>query len=246
MPRYCSTVGTAVGVVLAAGLGTRVGADGNKAYLPLHGRSMVVWPLGTLATLAEVTRRVLVFREGERELARSTVERELPDVAVELVEGGRSRHASEFSVLQYLAADIEAGTVDVVAIHDAARPLAGPQMFQTAISLARTVGGALPALPAEDLVRVDETGVRSVAGHGRLIRAQTPQAFRARELLDAYRRADSDRFEGTDTASCAERYTDLQIHTFPGQAANLKVTYERDVAVADRLLTDRTGPAAFR
>ncbi len=236
----------AVGVVLAAGLGTRVGADGNKAYLPLAGRSMLAWSLDTLSKHTDVARTVLVFRLGEFELARDTVRRELPYAAVELVEGGGTRHASEFNVLQYLAADIETGAVDVVAIHDAARPLAAPQMFQTAISVAREFGGALPALPIVGLARVGATALESVANRGPAVRVQTPQAFRAPELLHAYRRAQHDGFEGTDTASCVERYTDLQIRTFPGRAANLKVTYARDIAVAQRLLIDRPGPVIDR
>ncbi|GJF08667.1 2-C-methyl-D-erythritol 4-phosphate cytidylyltransferase [Mycolicibacterium cyprinidarum] len=239
-------MGAAVGVVLAAGLGTRVGADGNKAYLPLSGRSMLTWSLDTLAKLTDVARTVLVFRIGEFELARDTVTRELPCASVELVEGGDTRHASEFNVLQYLATDIETGTIDVVAIHDAARPLAGPEMFRTAIAAAREFGGALPALPIAGLARVDRTGLESVADLGPLVRVQTPQAFRARDLLHAYRSAEHDGFEGTDTASCIERYTDVQIHTFAGRSDNLKVTYARDVAVAQRLLTDRSDPAGSR
>ncbi|CAA0130824.1 2-C-methyl-D-erythritol 4-phosphate cytidylyltransferase [Mycolicibacterium vanbaalenii] len=239
-------MGEAVGVVLAAGLGTRVGADGNKAYLPLSGRSMVTWSLHTLSTLPEITRTVLVYRQGERELARDSVASELPDAHVELVEGGQTRHGSEFRVLQYLSADIESGAVDVVAIHDAARPLAGPQLFRTAISVAREFGGALPALPIGGLVRVGAGGLESVADSGALVRVQTPQAFRARELLHAYRCAEADGFEGTDTSSCIERYTDAQVRTIPGDATNLKVTYARDIAVAERLLTAPAGPAESR
>ncbi|MCH9710756.1 MAG: 2-C-methyl-D-erythritol 4-phosphate cytidylyltransferase [Actinomycetia bacterium] len=239
-------MGVAVGVVLAAGLGTRVGADGNKAYLPLAGRSMLIWSLATLSGLTDVARTVLVFRPGEFELALGTVRCELAGAPVELVQGGSTRHASEFNVLQHLAADIESGAVDVVAIHDAARPLAGPEMFQTAISVAREFGGALPALPITGLVRVGTTGPESVAGLGAAVRVQTPQAFRAPELLHAYRSAERDEFEGTDTASCVERYTDMQIHTFGGRAANLKVTYPRDVVVAQRLLPDLPGRVADR
>lgn len=230
---------TAVGVVLAAGLGTRVGADGNKAYLPLSGRSMLIWSLDTLSRLRDVARTVLVYRRGEFELARDSVQRELPGAQVEMVEGGDTRHASESNALRYLAADIESGAVDVVAIHDAARPLAGPEMFRTAISVAREFGGALPALPIDGLAQVGASGLQSVSGRGPLVRVQTPQAFRARDLLQAYRSADHDGFEGTDTSSCVERYTALQVRTFPGSAANLKVTYARDVAVAQHLLTDR-------
>jgi 2-C-methyl-D-erythritol 4-phosphate cytidylyltransferase len=116
----------AVGVVLAAGMGTRVGADGNKAYLQVAGRSMVTWSLDTVARCPDVSRVVLVFRRGERQLAEETVARELPGVPVEYVAGGDSRHGSEHRMLTYLAPDIDSGAVDVVAIHDAARPVAGP------------------------------------------------------------------------------------------------------------------------
>ena len=224
-----------VGVVLAAGLGTRVGADGNKAYLPLAGRSMVAWSLAAVTSVAEITRTVLVYRRGEIDLARDTVAAELPQATVELVEGGDTRHASEFNVLRYLAADIESGVIDVVVIHDAARPLAGRGLFVTAIALAREFGGAIPALAVEDVVRQDADGIRA-AGDA-LVRVQTPQAFRAGPLLHAYRTAAADGFEGTDTSSCIETYTDQRVRTFHGDAGNLKVTYPHDVAVAARLLT---------
>jgi 2-C-methyl-D-erythritol 4-phosphate cytidylyltransferase len=225
----------AAAVVLAAGLGTRVGADGNKAYLPLAGRSMVSWSLDALTRVASVTRTVLVFRRGEQELARRTVERELPGAAVEFVEGGDSRHASEFNVLRNLAADIEAGSIDVVMIHDAARPVAGPEMFVTALGVAREFGGALPALKLTDVVRSTSGHLESLTAA--TVRVQTPQAFRALPLLRAYRAADGDGFEGTDTSSCVEKYTDLEVRTFDGEEANLKVTFAHDVAVAERLLT---------
>lgn len=228
----------AVGVVLAAGLGTRVGADGNKAYLPLAGRSMLSWSLDTLTRLPEIARTILVFRKGEFDLARDTVDRELGDVAIELVEGGDTRHGSETNVVRYLAGDIESGSVDVVAIHDAARPLAGPEMFRTAITLAREFGGALPALPVENLATSGDNVLGPVPDRATLVRVQTPQAFRARDLLHAYRCAERDGFEGTDTSSCIEHYTDVEVRTFKGDTANLKVTYARDVAVAQHLLID--------
>jgi 2-C-methyl-D-erythritol 4-phosphate cytidylyltransferase len=225
----------AVGVVLAAGLGTRVGADGNKVYLPLAGRSMVAWSLTPVTQVAQIARTVLVYRHGELDLARDTVAAELPGAAVELVEGGDSRHASEFNVLGYLADDIDSGAVDVVLIHDAARPLAGHDMFVTALSVAREFGGAIPAVTIPDVVWQGPTGIE--ASGGGLVRVQTPQAFRAQPLLRAYRAAAADGFEGTDTSSCIEKYTDEQVRTFPGCAGNLKVTYAQDVAVAARLLS---------
>ncbi|MGV0646278.1 IspD/TarI family cytidylyltransferase [Mycolicibacterium sp. XJ2546] len=231
----------AVAVVLAAGLGSRVGADGNKAYLQVADRAMVAWSLDTLTRVADIARIVLVYRQGERDLAEHTVTDELPNAAVEFVEGGASRHASEFNVLRYLAADIESGAIDVVLIHDAARPVAGLDMFVTAVSVAREFGGAVPALPLPDAVSA--AGRLEVSRRTQtLVRVQTPQAFRAAALLHAYRAADGQRFEGTDTSSCIEAFTDLEVRTFTGEQRNIKVTYARDIAVAGRLLAGPVSP----
>jgi 2-C-methyl-D-erythritol 4-phosphate cytidylyltransferase len=201
---------------------------------------MLAWSLLTPAEHPDIDRTILVFRRGERDLAAATLHRELPNAAVELVEGGDTRHASEYNVLGHLAPDIEAGTVDVIAIHDAARPLAAPDLYRSAITLARHHGGALPALPLQGAT--GPTGTAPAQGGGALVRVQTPQAFRARELWQAYQRAEVDGFTGTDTSSCVEHYTDLEVRTFAGSAENLKVTYPRDVVVADRLLTARLDP----
>ncbi len=231
------TTPAAVGVVLAAGMGTRVGADGNKAYLPLAGRSMVSWSVEAVALSTNIARTVLVFRRGERDLAARTLAAELPHVAVELVEGGDTRHGSEENVLRHLAPDIESGAIDVVLIHDAARPLAAPAMMDTALTTARAFGGAIPVLPATDVVKTDAGGELSPAA-GTLVRVQTPQAFRAQPLLTAYRLAAGGSFEGTDTASCVQSFTDVEVRVFPGASTNLKVTFASDVRLAERLLQD--------
>ena len=88
-------------------------------------------------------------------------------------------------------------------------------------------GGALPVTPLPAVLPRSER---------ELVAVQTPQAFAARALLAAYRAADADGFEGTDTASCLERYAaEVTIAAVAGSARNLKVTYPEDVALADRL-----------
>lgn len=226
---------TAVGVVLAAGIGARVGADGNKAYLRLAGRSMLSWSVGAVAGTAEIGRVILVYRRGERDVAARALGDDLPGVAVELVEGGDSRHESEFNMLRHIAADIEDGTVEVVLIHDAARPLAGPDLMRAALDTARRHGGAVPAVAATGLARPRPGGGLEPLTE-RLVRVQTPQAFRAGPLLQAYRRAADEAFDGTDTSACVQHFTEVDVRVFPGAATNLKVTYPPDIRLAEHLL----------
>jgi len=224
-------------VLVAAGSGSRVGAATNKVLLPLHGVPVLAWSLRTVLGLAYVDRVVVVVRDEDREAVGHLVTEHLPEGReVSLVTGGATRHDSEWRGLSALRAPIEAGEVDVVAIHDAARPLAGAALFDATIAAAHAHGGALPARPQPGLVTAD--GRTHVTG---LVGVQTPQAFRAGPLLEAYTHAEADGFTGTDTAGCVATYTDLVVHGVPAPATNLKVTFAEDLTLAERLLGTDAG-----
>jgi len=217
-------------VILAAGSGSRVGAGVNKVLLPLGDAPVLVWSVRAALAVPDVTRVVLVVRPGEEEAVADAVVPHLGDRELVVVPGGESRHASEWNALRALASDVDAGLVDVVAIHDGARPLAGAGLFADTIAAAREHGGAIPVVPLRGLVTAD---CRPVPGT--LVGVQTPQAFRAAELVAAYRRAAGEGFEGTDTAACLERYADLTVVGVPSSPLNLKITFPEDVELADHL-----------
>jgi 2-C-methyl-D-erythritol 4-phosphate cytidylyltransferase len=222
---------SAAAVVLAGGSGTRVGAEGNKVYLSLAGRPLLSWALDAFAQAPSIGRLVLVARPADRPYAQQAVDAGTGH-RVEIVAGGATRHGSEWAALRLLAPAIRAGELDVVAIHDGARPVVARQLIEDAVAAARTYGAAVPGVPLTDVAR---DGLHPV--EGTLVRVQTPQAFRADLLLDAYERAEVDCFTGTDTAACVERYAGVPVHCIPGDPRNLKVTYRSDLAVAERLLT---------
>jgi 2-C-methyl-D-erythritol 4-phosphate cytidylyltransferase len=238
--RRPARTGTAAAVVLAGGSGSRVAAALNKVYLPLAGRRVVSWSFTWAREVAEIGTFVLVVRPEDAELAEQTLRREASGLPVRLVVGGASRHESEQAALDHLADPILDGAVEVVAVHDGARPLAGPSLWRSVVRTARSVGGAVPALPASGILTVGADGhpvvpEGPVAG---LARVQTPQAFRGRELLKAYEAARSAGYQGTDTACTAERHSDLTVQTVAGARTNLKITYPHDLFLAERLLAD--------
>lgn len=228
-------------VVLAGGSGSRVGAELNKVYLPLAGRRVISWSFVWARQVPCVVRFVLVVRRQDADLARAVLAAEVPGLAVDVVPGGRTRHDSEQAALDLLAPSVTSGELDVVALHDGARPLAGPRLVEAVVTAAATAGGAVPTLPAEDLLTVDGDGHPAASalpgpGRGRLERVQTPQAFRAADLLAAYAAAAADGYQGTDTASSLEAYSRVAVRTVPGSRRNLKVTYPHDLLLAEHLL----------
>lgn len=230
-------------MVLAGGSGLRVGGDRNKAYLPLGGRTAVGLSLAATAAGcgAGLRRLVLVVRPDDVDLARSTLAGELPrpPVPVELVVGGASRHGSEERALGHLEPAIRGG-VDLVLIHDAARPLCPPSLVAALVGAAARHGGAVPGVVADDLaLAADDGSVVPLAGTH--VRVQTPQVFAAAPLLAAYRAAAAAGFEGTDTAACVERFSTLAVVHVPGEERNFKITYPYDVRVADAFVRRHRG-----
>lgn len=209
-------------VLLAGGTGSRVGAEVNKVLLPLRGETVLARSLRTALLVPDVARIVLVARPEDRAAVAAVAAPLLGDRELVLVDGGAERADSERAALGALRRDVEDGTVDVVAIHDVARPLAGAALYEAVIERAAQVGGAVPGRPVPGLL--GPTG--SVDGFG----VQTPQAFRAGPLLAAY---DEPGNTGTDTASYLERSQTVAV--VAGDVANIKVTYAGDVVLAETL-----------
>ena len=254
---------TAAAVVLAGGSGSRVGAAENKVYLPLAGRPMIVWSLSAFVGAPGIDTVVLVVRAGDQARAADVLAAEPALAGVRAVVGGATRQASELAALEHLAGRIESGRLDVVLLHDGARPLVSPALVAAVLRTAGKCGGAVPGLPRTDLgvavpesvapesVAPESVAAESVAagagtpGSGALagpataglVAVQTPQGFRAAPLLAAYREAYRCGFAGTDTASCVQRFApQLPIRAIPGEQRNIKVTYPHDVVLVDRVL----------
>lgn len=218
-------------IVLAAGQGTRVGHETNKVFLPLAGRRVLTWSLDSTRQMDGLGETIVVLQDRDRGHADTVLHRESPGRAVTLVEGGATRHGSELAALRALEPKIRSGQIDVVVIHDAARPLAARTLFAEVIAAARQIGGALPVLEPDGLVFADGSPVLT-----RLVTVQTPQAFRAGPLLDAYELAARAGFVGSDTAACVERFTRLRVTGVAGAENNIKITFPEDLFLAERLL----------
>ena len=217
-------------IVLAAGSGTRFGHDINKVWLPLNGRHIISRSLTNAAANFKDARIILVINPDDEDFARKALAADEMPSSIEIVYGGASRHESEFNALQHLKPAIIAGDIDIVLIHDGARPLATPELFSAIADGAAQHGGAIPTI-ALDQREMDMERVETVA------RVQTPQGFRAQPLLEAYEKSIAEGFVGTDTAACMEKfYPEVKIFAVPGDVFNFKITYPQDLAIAEVLL----------
>ena len=210
-------------IVVAGGSGDRFGRP--KQFLDLGGRSVVA---RSIAGARAVASGVVVVVPAGRSARAGTPD---PTFGADvIVDGGSSRAASVRAGLAAVPAD-----ATVVVVHDAARPLASPALFEAVVAAVTgrsPADGAIPVLPVTDtLKRVSGSQVVTTVDRGALVAVQTPQAFRAAVL----RRAHREGAEATDDAALLE-VIGATVRTVPGDPRNLKLTVPDDLLLAQILV----------
>ena len=225
-------------IVLAGGAGSRVRKNVNKVYLPVRDRDILAYSLETLTRSPRIARVVLVVREEDRGHAELLAVETIASKPSNVVIGGPSRHLSEFAGISALADQIESGAIEIVAIHDGARPFMTHDLLDRLLDAAVVHGGAIPGLPIEaPLYRATSDGLKMLPSLD-LRKVQTPQVFQARLLLAAYEAAAAEGFEGVNTAETVERFSDLKVKVIPGDPRNIKITVVEDLFAAEEYALD--------
>ncbi|MCI2959601.1 2-C-methyl-D-erythritol 4-phosphate cytidylyltransferase [Agromyces atrinae] len=217
-------------VIVAAGSGTRLGRAEPKAFVELGGTSLVARAVHTVAHLDEPVQIVVVAPAAELERARDAA----PGATV--VAGGVTRQESVAAGLAALEPAVE-----IVLVHDAARPLAPAHRFTAVIDAVRERSvGIVPALGVTDTVkRVDGVGrVIETLDRTELAAMQTPQGFPRAPLAAAYAAADR---EFTDDAALVAAHG-LDVDVIPGDERSFKITTSADLERAALLLGGDRAP----
>jgi 2-C-methyl-D-erythritol 4-phosphate cytidylyltransferase len=205
-----------------------MGASRNKVLLEVAGRSILRRSLDAFEESASISRIVVVVAERDRAACMAEIASGAYAKVQGVIEGGDSRHASEYLGLLALADDVAAGTLDVALVHDAARPFVTSAEIDALVTEARHSGASILAVPpTEELVVLGPDG-RLAPAPGDLWLAQTPQAFAGTLAVDAHRRAAADGFVGTDTAAVVER-VGAPIAVIEGRPENIKITSPEDL-----------------
>lgn len=210
-------------VVVAAGEGRRFGGD--KLFCRLGNRPVLAWSLDVLEESALVSLVVLVLSDANLERGRHLVRRRKYAKVRSICLGGRRRQDSVWNGVQ------QAAGWGWVAILDGARPFVTRQILTSGFEAARTVGGAVAAVPVKDTIKIVGPGgiVESTPRRSDLWAAQTPQIFRYQWLVDAYRQRGEE--DVTDDGELMER-AGYPTTVFPGSYDNVKITTPEDLALA--------------
>jgi 2-C-methyl-D-erythritol 4-phosphate cytidylyltransferase/2-C-methyl-D-erythritol 2,4-cyclodiphosphate synthase len=242
--------GAAWAVVVAAGEGVRFrrGAYAHgprKPFALLAGRPILLRTLDAVAACPDVERVVVVVAADDVPAAESLLapDRERLRIA-SIVPGGARRQDSVAAGLARVPEEVE-----IVAVHDGARPLVNPELFTESIEAVARCGAAVVALPVDEtLKRIEERAdalVVETVNRSKLWAAQTPQTFRASDLRRLLAQAERDGVHVTDEASLFER-AGLPIERVPGERRNIKITTPEDLEMAAALLEKECQPLISR
>ncbi len=221
-------------VILAAGTSTRM-AGSDKLLMQVGGLPLLAWTVRAAAKAATVRRIIVVSRSDRAEALAD--EPWLREVQATVVVGGQRRQDS-------VAAGVEAADGEVVLIHDGARPLVTPALFDRVAEDARTHGAAVPivAVP-ESMRRIVDGRIVGILDRTDLYRSQTPHGAQRQLLLQAYARQDPRGPETFFDETALVQSTGILVSTVHGDPANLKVTLPGDEQLAFALLEARASAA---
>jgi len=226
-------------VIVAAGRGERAGshAEGPKQYRRIGGRPVISHTLDLFVNWQPARHIVVVIHPDDAalfEMARAAATPAGSRLTV--VHGGATRQQSVLAGLDVLASH----AVSHVLIQDAVRPFVEPAILErTLTAFSHGARAVLPAVAVADtLKRADANGnVAETVSRSGLFAAQTPQSFHFETILEAHRRAAaSGRTDFTDDASIAE-WAGVRVHLVEGSAGNVKLTLQKDIAMADQRLS---------
>ncbi|MCL6471279.1 MAG: 2-C-methyl-D-erythritol 4-phosphate cytidylyltransferase [Firmicutes bacterium] len=223
-------------LIVAAGKGKRMGNKRGKQFLPLLDKPVLAHTLISFEQAVSVDEVIVITTEENLDKCRSVVDKYNASKVSKVVVGGKERQDSVYQGL-VTAGDIKG--VDVVMVHDGARPLVDPDLINRVAGGLVDCDGAIAGIPAKDTIKlVKDDFIVETLDRMQTWQIQTPQAFHFETLLCAHEKAKSEGFYGTDDSVLVERIGG-RVKVVLGSEENIKITTPADLIIAEAILKSR-------
>lgn len=207
-----------------------MGSDVPKAFIEISGKTILQRSIECFLNIDGMLQIIIPAPKNYISICkRICSELENKSVNLEVVEGGTERQYSIWNGIKVLNTGVE-----LVAVHDAARPFVKEELIVNCFKTADEFGGAVLGVPVKDTIKEVKgyLEIKSTPERDSLWQAQTPQVFTKDLIVEAYRSALKEDFLGTDDASLVERI-DGRVKMVMGDFENLKITYPVDLKMAE-------------
>jgi len=227
-----------IGVILAAGSGSRTGLATPKQFLPLGGKTVLEHSVQTFHNHKGIDQVVIVTAPEFMDRVKDIVKANGWTKVTAVLAGGKERFDSSLAAVRHFADQPE----NVMLFHDAARPLVSDRIITDTLKAMEQYDAVDVAIPAVDtIVQCNREGtyMESIQDRNLLWRMQTPQGFRQKTIQEAYQIALKDpHFTATDDCGTVLRYLpDVKVGIVRGSERNIKLTYADDLSLLEFLLS---------
>ena len=214
-------------IVAAGGAGSRLNREIPKQLLPLGGKPLFLWCLQVFRKVPRI-QEIVVAVPAARMAEFQEAAGDLP--AIRWTAGGARRQDSVRAGLEVVSPNME-----IVLVHDAARPFITPQLVNLLIDTTGEHAAAIPVTPVADTLKeISHSRVVRTMDRSQVVCAQTPQVFRREALQRVFQSMPQDQV-WTDEASMLEA-AGVPVAVIAGDKRNIKITYPEDFQYAEYLL----------
>lgn len=222
-----------IAVILAGGVGERLGMSTPKQFFKVAGKMVVEHTVDVFERNPRIDEIAIVSNPMLISDFENIVLRNKWRKVKKILKGGKERYDSSLSAIRaYQDEDVN------LVFHDAVRPLVSQRILNDVIDALKDHRAIDVAIPSADtIIEVDDKGyISSIPDRSKLRRGQTPQAFDRQLIADAYERALKDpQFKTTDDCGVVRKYSDEPVFVVRGEESNMKLTYREDTYMLDKL-----------
>lgn len=230
------------GVILAGGIGSRMGGDKPKQYLTVKDKPIIIYTIEKFFSISEFEKIIVLCPKQWVEHTKNLIEKHIAPAKdrIAVIQGGETRNETIMNAIAYIESEGNLNDDTVIVTHDSVRPFVTSRIIRENIEFAEKYGACDTVVPATDTIveAADNTVISSIPDRSKMYQGQTPQSFNALKLKNIYNAlTDEEKAILTDAAKIfvikGEKVALVQGETF-----NMKITYPYDLRVAKSLLED--------
>ncbi|MGN1420332.1 MAG: 2-C-methyl-D-erythritol 4-phosphate cytidylyltransferase [Eubacterium sp.] len=230
------------GVILAGGIGSRMGGDKPKQYLTVKGKPIIIYTIEKFFAVPELEKIIVLCPKQWVEHTKNLIEKHIAPAKerIAVIEGGETRNETIMNAIDFIEKEGNLDDDTIIVTHDSVRPFVTNRIIEENIQFAKEYGACDTVVPATDTIveAQDNKVISSIPDRSKMYQGQTPQSFNALKLKNIYNAlTDEEKDILTDAAKIFVMKGE-KVALVQGETYNMKITYPYDLRVAKSLLED--------
>lgn len=230
------------GVILAGGIGSRMGGDKPKQYLTVKDKPIIIYTIEKFLVVPEFEKIIVLCPKQWVEHTKNLVEKHAAKAGdkVVVIEGGSTRNETIMNAIKFIDSEGNLNDDTIIVTHDSVRPFVTHRIIMENIAAAKEFGACDTVVPATDTIveALDNTVISNIPDRSKMYQGQTPQSFKTLKLKNMYDALTEEEKNILTDAAKIFVIKGEKVALVQGETYNMKITYPYDLRVAKSLLEE--------